>query len=112
MELVYRDGDQVIVSPGRTDPARRPGGDSTQKGEVMAKQLARRSARRVSYAASTRNIRTTHSIWPTWRGCTASCGRANRANVETLTRRRKTQKHRGFRAARSRDDAPAPRSRD
>jgi phage repressor protein C with HTH and peptisase S24 domain len=47
MEPVYRDGDQIIVSPGA--PIRR--GDRvvvrTQKGEVMAKQLARRSARRV-----------------------------------------------------------------
>jgi phage repressor protein C with HTH and peptisase S24 domain len=44
---VYRDGDMVIVSPAA--PIRR--GDRvvvrTTKGEVMAKQLARRSARRV-----------------------------------------------------------------
>lgn len=47
MEPVYRDGDMVIVSPSA--PIRR--GDRvvvrTNKGEVMAKQLARRSARRV-----------------------------------------------------------------
>jgi phage repressor protein C with HTH and peptisase S24 domain len=47
MEPVYRDGDLVIVSPGA--PIRR--GDRvvtrTVAGEVMAKQLARRSARRV-----------------------------------------------------------------
>lgn len=47
MEPVYRDGDVVIVSPNA--PVRR--GDRvvvrTNKGEVMAKQLARRSARRV-----------------------------------------------------------------
>jgi phage repressor protein C with HTH and peptisase S24 domain len=47
MEPVFRDGDQVIVSPGA--PIRR--GDRvvvrTKRGEVMAKQLARRSARRV-----------------------------------------------------------------
>jgi len=47
MEPVYRDGDHIIVSPGA--PVRR--GDRvvvrTVKGEVMAKQLARRSARRV-----------------------------------------------------------------
>ena len=47
MEPVYRDGDMVIVSPSA--PIRR--GDRvvvrTSKGEVMAKQLARRSARRV-----------------------------------------------------------------
>ncbi|MBV9782992.1 MAG: helix-turn-helix transcriptional regulator [Acidisphaera sp.] len=47
MEPVFRDGDQVIVSPGA--PIRR--GDRvvvrTQKGEVMAKQLTRRSALRV-----------------------------------------------------------------
>lgn len=47
MEPVYRDGDYVIVSPSA--PIRR--GDRvvtrTQAGEVMAKQLARRSARRV-----------------------------------------------------------------
>jgi phage repressor protein C with HTH and peptisase S24 domain len=47
MEPVYRDGDMVIVSP--TTPIRR--GDRvvirTNKGEVMAKQLTRRSARRV-----------------------------------------------------------------
>jgi phage repressor protein C with HTH and peptisase S24 domain len=46
MEPVFRDGDQVIVSPAA--PIRR--GDRvvlrTQTGEVMAKQLARRSARR------------------------------------------------------------------
>lgn len=47
MEPVYRDGDLVIVSPSA--PIRR--GDRvvvrTMGGEVMAKQLARRSARRV-----------------------------------------------------------------
>jgi phage repressor protein C with HTH and peptisase S24 domain len=47
MEPVFRDGDQVIVSPSA--PIRR--GDRvvlrTHAGEVMAKQLARRSARRV-----------------------------------------------------------------
>src|SRR5579875_2523496 len=47
MEPVYRDGDMVIVSP--IAPIRR--GDRvvvrTGRGEVMAKQLARRSARRV-----------------------------------------------------------------
>jgi phage repressor protein C with HTH and peptisase S24 domain len=47
MEPVFRDGDIVIVSPAA--PIRR--GDRvvvrTQKGEVMAKQLQRRSARRV-----------------------------------------------------------------
>lgn len=47
MEPVYRDGDMVIISP--TAPIRR--GDRvvvrTTRGEVMAKQLARRSARRV-----------------------------------------------------------------
>lgn len=47
MEPVYRDGDMVIVSPSA--PIRR--GDRvivrTTHGEVMAKQLARRSARRV-----------------------------------------------------------------
>lgn len=47
MEPVFRDGDVVIVSPAA--PLRR--GDRvvvrTRKGEVMAKQLQRRSARRV-----------------------------------------------------------------
>ncbi len=47
MEPVFRDGDVVIVSPAA--PIRR--GDRvvvrTVAGEVMAKQLARRSARRV-----------------------------------------------------------------
>lgn len=47
MEPVYHDGDMVIVSP--IAPIRR--GDRvvvrTTKGEVMAKQLARRSARRI-----------------------------------------------------------------
>ena len=47
MEPVYRDGDMVIISPAA--PIRR--GDRvvvrTNRGEVMAKQLARRSARRV-----------------------------------------------------------------
>ena len=47
MEPVFRDGDQVIVSPAA--PVRR--GDRvvarTAKGEVMAKQLGRLSARRV-----------------------------------------------------------------
>ncbi|WP_043342010.1 S24 family peptidase [Belnapia moabensis] len=47
MEPVFRDGDMVIVSPGA--PIRR--GDRvvvrTQKGEVMAKELKRQSARRV-----------------------------------------------------------------
>jgi phage repressor protein C with HTH and peptisase S24 domain len=47
MEPVYRDGDLVIVSPAA--PIRR--GDRviarTADGQVMAKQLARRSARRV-----------------------------------------------------------------
>ena len=47
MEPVFRDGDIVIVSPG--SPVRR--GDRvvvrTQKGEVMAKELKRQSARRI-----------------------------------------------------------------
>ena len=47
MEPVFRDGDHVVVSPAA--PVRR--GDRvvvrTMKGEVMAKQLARRSARRL-----------------------------------------------------------------
>ena len=47
MEPVFRDGDIVIVSP--TAPIRR--GDRvvvrTARGEVMTKQLARRSARRI-----------------------------------------------------------------
>ena len=47
MEPVFRDGDQVVVSPAA--PIRR--GDRvvvrTNEGEVMAKQLTRRSARRV-----------------------------------------------------------------
>lgn len=47
MEPVYRDGDLVIVSPAA--PLRR--GDRvvarTQTGEVMAKELSRRSARRI-----------------------------------------------------------------
>ncbi len=47
MEPVFRDGDMVIVAPAA--PIRR--GDRvvvrTREGEVMAKQLARRSARRV-----------------------------------------------------------------
>jgi phage repressor protein C with HTH and peptisase S24 domain len=47
MEPVFRDGDMVIVSPAA--PIRR--GDRvvvrTNRGEVMAKQLARRSARRI-----------------------------------------------------------------
>jgi phage repressor protein C with HTH and peptisase S24 domain len=47
MEPVYRDGDMVVVSPAA--PIRR--GDRvvvrTVRGEAMAKQLVRRSARRV-----------------------------------------------------------------
>ncbi len=47
MEPVFRDGDLVVVSPAA--PIRR--GDRvvvrTRRGEVMAKQLPRRSARRV-----------------------------------------------------------------
>jgi phage repressor protein C with HTH and peptisase S24 domain len=47
MEPVFRDGDMIIVSPAA--PIRR--GDRvvarTTRGEVMAKQLARRSARRI-----------------------------------------------------------------
>ena len=47
MEPVYRDGDQVIVSPSAT--IRR--GDrvvvKTTQGEVMAKQLTRQSAKRI-----------------------------------------------------------------
>ena len=47
MEPVYRDGDMVVVSP--VSPVRR--GDRvvvrTNAGEVMAKQLVRRSARRI-----------------------------------------------------------------
>ncbi|MBV9812109.1 MAG: helix-turn-helix transcriptional regulator, partial [Acetobacteraceae bacterium] len=47
MEPVYRDGDTIIVSPAA--PVRR--GDRvvvrTVRGEVMAKQLTRRSARRI-----------------------------------------------------------------
>ena len=48
MEPVFRDGDMIIVSPSA--PIRR--GDRvvvrTQRGEVMTKQLARRSARRIA----------------------------------------------------------------
>ena len=51
MEPVFRDGDVVIVSPG--SPVRR--GDRvvvrTRKGEVMAKQLLRQSAKRVELAS-------------------------------------------------------------
>jgi phage repressor protein C with HTH and peptisase S24 domain len=51
MEPVFRDGDVVIVSP--TAPVRR--GDRvvvrTRKGEVMAKQLLRQSAKRVELAS-------------------------------------------------------------
>jgi phage repressor protein C with HTH and peptisase S24 domain len=51
MEPVFRDGDIVIVSPAA--PIRR--GDrvvvKTKKGEVLAKQLIRRSARRVELAS-------------------------------------------------------------
>ena len=47
MEPVYRDGDMIVVSPSA--PIRR--GDRvvvrTQRGEAMAKQLVRRSARRI-----------------------------------------------------------------
>ena len=47
MEPVFRDGDMIVVSPAA--PIRR--GDRvvvrTARGEVMAKQLARRSARRI-----------------------------------------------------------------
>ncbi len=47
MEPVFRDGDMVIVSPAA--PIRR--GDRvvvrTMRGEVMTKQLTRRSARRI-----------------------------------------------------------------
>jgi phage repressor protein C with HTH and peptisase S24 domain len=47
MEPVYRDGDMIVVSPAA--PVRR--GDRvvvrTEKGEVMAKQLVRRSARKL-----------------------------------------------------------------
>lgn len=51
MEPVFRDGDMVIVSPAA--PIRR--GDrvvvKTRKGEVMAKQLVRQSARKVELAS-------------------------------------------------------------
>jgi phage repressor protein C with HTH and peptisase S24 domain len=51
MEPVFRDGDVVIVSPAA--PVRR--GDRvvvrTRKGEVMAKQLLRQSAKRVELAS-------------------------------------------------------------
>ena len=57
MEPVFRDGDMVIVSPSA--PIRR--GDRvvvrTTEGQVMAKQLARRSARRVEL----RSLNPTHS---------------------------------------------------
>jgi phage repressor protein C with HTH and peptisase S24 domain len=47
MEPVYRDGDQVIVSPA--SPIRRSDRVvvRTSKGEIMAKQLARQSAKRI-----------------------------------------------------------------
>ena len=47
MEPVYRDGDQVIVSPA--SPIRRSDRVvvRTASGEVMAKQLVRQSARRI-----------------------------------------------------------------
>ena len=51
MEPVFRDGDVVIVSPGA--PVRR--GDRvvvrTARGEVMAKELLRQSARRIELAS-------------------------------------------------------------
>ena len=51
MEPVFRDGDTVIVSPGA--PVRR--GDRvvvrTRKGEVMAKELKRQSAKRIDLAS-------------------------------------------------------------
>ena len=56
MDPVFRDGDIVIVSPGA--PVRR--GDRvvvrTQKGEVMAKELKRQSARRIDL----RSLNPTH----------------------------------------------------
>ncbi len=55
MEPVFRDGDTVVVSPAA--PIRR--GDRvvvrTARGEVMAKQLARRSARRVELQSLNRD---------------------------------------------------------
>ena len=61
MEPVFRDGDLVIVSPAA--PIRR--GDRvvvrTTEGEVMAKQLARRSARRVELRSLNPAIPTTVS---------------------------------------------------
>jgi phage repressor protein C with HTH and peptisase S24 domain len=51
MEPVFRDGDVVVVSPGA--PVRR--GDRvvvrTAKGEVMAKELRRQSAKRIELAS-------------------------------------------------------------
>ena len=78
MEPVFRDGDMVIVSPSA--PIRR--GDRvvvrTQRGEVMTKQLARRSARRIELQQPQPGApRTTASIWSRSPGCTASSGRAN-----------------------------------
>ena len=56
MEPVFRDGDTVVVSPAA--PIRR--GDRvvvrTARGEVMAKQLARRSARRVELQSLNRDF--------------------------------------------------------
>ena len=77
MEPVFRDGDMVIVSPAA--PIRR--GDRvvvrTQRGEVMTKQLARRSARRIEL----RSLNPAHPNYsfdlPRSPGCTASSGRAS-----------------------------------
>ena len=77
MEPVFRDGDMVIVSPAA--PIRR--GDRvvvrTVGGEVMAKQLARRSARRVELRSLNPPTRTAVSNCARSPGCTASSGPAS-----------------------------------
>ena len=78
MQPAYRDGTMIVVSP--TAPVRR--GDrvvvKTRDGEVMAKELKRRTAKSIELRSLNPVTRSARSRSTTCSGSPASCGRASR----------------------------------
>ena len=82
MEPAYRDGTIVLVSP--TSPVRR--GDrvvvKTRNGEVMAKELKRRTSKTIELRSLNPRSQGTHALRSrTCSGLRASCGRASRSGI-------------------------------
>src|ERR1700692_2299685 len=77
MRPAYRDGDVIVVSPGT--PIRR--GDrvvvKTRGGEVMVKELKRRTARTLELQPSIQFVAPAPGRPPTWSGSRGSWGRAS-----------------------------------